>query len=352
LKKRLITKNYTIHINNNAVLSKFLKNGAYSKVFVLVDENTEKYCLHKIINALPENIHVIRIISDEINKNLTTCQKIWKKLINNGADRHSLLINLGGGVVGDMGGFCAATYMRGIDFIQIPTTLLSMADASIGGKLGIDVMNYKNIVGLISNPKAIFVFTDFLETLPYNQLRSGYAELLKHGLISDNEVWKHLSSVEDINSLSYEKIITKSISIKNNITEEDPQEKGLRKVLNFGHTIGHAIESYWLESSSSLLHGEAIAIGMISEAYISYSLGKITEEELFEIRKAILNLYGHQRKFVKPIEKIIAYMKSDKKNHGNSIRLALLEGIGSACYDVEVSPEMIYQSLVFYRKKL
>ncbi len=352
MEKELIAKNYTININDLSSISKYLDTNTYSKIFILVDDNTEKYCLHKIIGYLPENVQIIRVASGEINKNLNTCQKIWKKLINNGADRYSLLINLGGGVVCDMGGFCAATYMRGIDFIQIPTTLLSMADASIGGKLGIDFNAYKNIVGLISDPEAVFVITDFLETLPYDQLRSGYAELLKHGLISDQKVWKQLSVESDIVSLDYNSIITKSISIKKNITEQDPNEKGLRKILNFGHTIGHALESYWLESSTPLLHGEAIAIGMVAEAYISYSLGKISEEDLFEIRKSIINLYGHKRKYVKPIEKIISYLKSDKKNYGDNINMSLLDGIGSSYYDEKVTPKMIYQSLFFYREKM
>lgn len=350
--QELKAKNYSIHINNSDLLKQMIHDEKYSKVFVLVDENTEKYCLHKILDLLPTNLAFIRVPSGETHKNIPTCQLIWENLLQNGADRHSLVINLGGGVLCDMGGFCASTFMRGIDFIQVPTTLLSMADASIGGKLGVDFMSYKNMVGIVTDPKAVFVFPDFLKTLPYEELRSGFAELLKHGLIADKKVWSELSAHHDITHLDYENIIATSISIKKNITEQDPNEKGLRKILNFGHTIGHAIESYWLESSAPLLHGEAIAIGMISEAYISYILGKISEADLFEVRKSILNIYGHHPKYVKPMDKILNFMKSDKKNKGDSIRLALLNPIGHAYYDQEVSQELILNSLIFYKEKL
>jgi 3-dehydroquinate synthase len=346
------TINYSIFINDSESMKRTIHDAGYSKVIVLVDENTEKYCLHKILFLLPENTSFIRIPSGESHKNISTCQVIWQNLLNIGADRHSLLINLGGGVLCDMGGFCAATYMRGIDFIQVPTTLLSMADASIGGKLGVDFMSYKNMVGLISEPKAVYVFPDFLETLPYEELRSGFAELLKHGLIADKEVWDELSSAKDISSMDYQKIIPRSINIKRKITEEDPGEKGCRKILNFGHTIGHAIESYWLQSSAPLLHGEAVAIGMVSEAYISYMLGQISELELFEIRGSILHIFGHHPKYVKPVDKILNFMKNDKKNKGDSLRLALLDPIGKACFDKEVSQEMIINSLIFYKEKL
>ncbi len=352
MEQELISKNYSIHIDSSDALKLFVQDKKYSKVFILVDENTEKFCLHKIIDLLPEDLQCIRIHAGEIHKNILTSQKIWKKLIHHGADRHSLLINLGGGVLCDMGGFCAATYMRGFDFIHLPTTLLSMADASIGGKVGIDFMTFKNIVGLISEPQAVFVFTEFLETLPYEELRSGYAELLKHGLINDHIVWQELITIQDITQLDFSSVIKRSIAIKANITEQDPTEKGIRKILNFGHTIGHAIESYWLDSKKPLLHGEAVAIGMVAEAFISYSIGKLSEQELFEIRKKIIGLYGHQRKYVKPIEKIISFMQMDKKNYKGTLRMSLLNKIGEACYDVEVQPEIVFQSLVFYREKL
>lgn len=343
---------YSVFINDTDNLNKCINDGKYSKVIVLVDENTEKYCLHKMLFQLPENTSFIRIPSGETHKNISTCQVIWKNLLDIGADRHSLLLNLGGGVLCDMGGFCASTYMRGIDFIQVPTTLLAMADASVGGKLGVDFMSYKNMVGLLTDPSAVFIFTDFLETLPYEELRSGFAELLKHGLIADKNVWTELSAIEDITQLNYQNIITRSVLIKMDITEQDPAEKGLRKILNFGHTIGHAIESYWLQSSAPLLHGEAVAIGMISEAYISYTLGKITESELFEIRGSIIRIFGHHPKYVKPVDKILEFMKNDKKNKGRSLRMALIQPIGKACFDNEVTDDLIFSSLIFYKEKL
>jgi len=179
-----------------------------------VDENTEKYCLPHLVENIDETVQIIRIPSGEQNKNLNTCQVVWSKLLQNGADRHSLIINLGGGVIGDLGGFCAATYMRGIKFIQMPTTLLSQVDASVGGKLGVDLLGFKNIVGMIRDPDGVFIFTDFLTTLPSDQMRSGYAELLKHGLIADKKIWESLSKNAGFETLDYEKLVYESVLIK------------------------------------------------------------------------------------------------------------------------------------------
>lgn len=345
-------KNYNIHINNWHNFATFVKDLKASNIFILTDENTEKYCLLHLLENLDHEAQIIRIPSGEQNKNLNSCQQVWTKLMQYGADRHSLLINLGGGVIGDLGGFCAATYMRGIRFIQIPTTLLSQVDASVGGKLGIDLMGFKNMVGLIQDPTAVYIFTDFLHTLPADQIRSGYAELLKHGLIADKPAWQNLSQKNNISGLDYESLVYESVKIKKNVTEQDPYEKGLRKILNFGHTIGHAVESYWMDSSTPLLHGEAIAIGMVSEAFLSYRVGKISEDELFDIRNAIIRIYGHHPKFVKPAYDLIEIMKGDKKNLKGSIRFALLESVGKACYDVQVDKNTIEESFVFYKEKI
>jgi 3-dehydroquinate synthase len=350
--KRIQCKNYEIVINNWKDFEAFIPTIDPSTTFVLVDENTEKFCLHLLLIHLSTDVHIIKIKSGEINKSIETCQTVWSKLIQLGADRNSLLINLGGGVIGDLGGFCAATYMRGINFIQVPTTLLSQVDSSIGGKLGVDLNGYKNMVGSIQDPKAVFIFTDFLNTLPENQLKSGYAEALKHGLIADRDSWATLASHSDIRDLDYELLVYESVLIKKHVTEQDPTEKGLRKVLNFGHTVGHAVESYWMDSKIPLLHGEAIAIGMISEAFLSYKLGKISEEELFNIRFNLLSIYGHHPKFVKPMDEIIQIMKSDKKNKNGSIRFSLLDSIGNACYDQKVEIDNIEESLIFYKEKI
>jgi len=350
--KDIQCKNYSIHINNWTYFESYVRSLNISNIFILTDENTEKYCLGYLLEYIDREVHIIRIPSGEHNKNIQTCQHVWTRLLQNGADRHSLMINLGGGVIGDLGGFCAATYMRGIRFLQVPTTLLSQVDASVGGKLGVDLMGFKNMVGLIQDPSAVFIFTEFLNTLPADQMKSGYAELLKHGLIADKESWQQLSQKNIIAGLDYENLVYDSVLIKKNVTEKDPTEKGLRKILNFGHTIGHAVESYWMDSSTPLLHGEAIAIGMVSEAYLSYRIGNISEVDLFQIRNSLLRIYGHHPKFVKPTADILKIMKGDKKNVNGDIRFALLESVGKACFDIQVDADTIADSFVFYKEKI
>lgn len=346
--KHIQAKKYNIFFNDWSALKQEIQNLAPSQVFVLVDENTEKLCLFHFLAQIDNPVQIIKIKSGELNKNISTCQFVWESLLNKGADRQSLLINLGGGVIGDLGGFCAATYMRGIRFIQIPTTLLSQVDASIGGKLGIDFMHLKNMIGVFESPKSIFIFTEFLKSLPEKELKSGYAEVLKHCLVADEIAWKNYSVQPENGIYDYESMVYQSVLTKKMITEQDPKEKGLRKILNFGHTISHALESFWMDSDSPLLHGEALAIGMIAEAFISYRLGYISEETLFEIRRAILQIYGHHPRFVKPIGKLLKLMQADKKSHAGEYRFALLDAIGSACYDISVPPEYVEEGLIFY----
>ena len=249
-------------------LKLFFANHTFSKVAVIVDNNTKKYCYPVVADALPDHV-TIEISSGEEHKNLNTCQKIWGTLTDNAFDRKSLVVNLGGGVIGDMGGFCAATYKRGIEFINIPTTLLAQVDASIGGKLGIDFQNFKNHIGVFQNPLRVFLDAKFFETLPKEELRSGYAEIIKHCLIRDSEKFDQITK-SGYENLDFFELTKHSVQVKNDVVLEDPTEKGLRKILNFGHTIGHAIESYYLEKpGKKLLHGEAIAVGMICEAYLS-----------------------------------------------------------------------------------
>ena len=344
--------NYQIHFNDWKAFEGALLNMNPSTCFIIVDENTEKFCLHILLEHVDITCQIIKIPSGEQNKTLATCQFVWSKLMQNGADRHSVVINLGGGVIGDLGGFCAATYMRGIRFVQVPTTLLSQVDASVGGKLGVDLMGFKNMVGVIKDPSYVFIFTSFLKTLDTDQIRSGYAELLKHGLIADKNAWSILSKVGDVTTLDFDQLVYDSVLIKKGVTEKDPNEKGLRKILNFGHTIGHAVESYWMDSKSPLLHGEAIAIGMVSESYLSYRIGNITETELFDIRNTITRIYGHNPKYLKPKEELIALMRSDKKNYNGAIKFALLENVGHACYDVEVDNDVIVDSFLFYKERI
>lgn len=343
---------YDIHINDWVLLRKYIEDLEPTSVFILTDENVEKYCLHIVLEHLDIPVQVIRIPSGESHKKISACEQVWSRLLQAGADRHALLINLGGGVIGDLGGFCAATYMRGIRFIQMPTTLLSQVDASVGGKLGVDFMGIKNLIGLIRQPESVFIFTSFLNTLPTSQLKSGYAELLKHGLIADKQAWTQLSSLQDMKSLDYESLVFESLQIKRQITDQDPDEKGIRKILNFGHTIGHALESYWLDSRTPLLHGEAIAIGMVSESFLSYRAGNIPESDLFDIRNTILRIYGHHPRLVKPHSDLIEIMQTDKKNKYGELRFSLLKEVGNACFDIPVTADLVEESLIFYKEKM
>jgi 3-dehydroquinate synthase len=348
--KSIETTNYTIHINEPNILEKYIQEIQPSKVFILVDDITEQLCLHRILEVIPENSIIIHVDNGEKMKNIDTVSFIWKSLLKNGADRHSLFINLGGGVIGDMGGFCASTFMRGMKFIQIPTTLLSQVDSSVGSKLGIDFENVKNIIGVFQDPYAVLVNTKFLQTLPYKQLLSGYAEVLKHALIADRAMWENMHVIEDITTIDFETFVAQNIAIKNNIVSQDPKEIGIRKILNFGHTIGHAVESLLLNTEHALLHGEAIAIGMVCESYLSYLKGYITLDDCMSIKSIFLKLYGHKYKTVPELAQIIEIMKYDKKNKAGKIKFSLLEKIGKGNFDQEVSEADIDAALEWYKK--
>ncbi len=312
------------------------------KVAVLVDENTAQHCLPHFEH---DNYLVIEIKSGEINKNLRTCEKIWEALTKAGFSRRSLLVNLGGGVIGDMGGFAASTYKRGIRFINFPTTLLAMVDANIGGKLGIDFMGLKNHIGLFNDPEKILIFTDFLKTLPPRELRSGYAEVIKHGLIYDENYWGDIKT-SDFPNIDWKKVIQRSVEIKSEVVKEDPKEKGLRKILNYGHTLGHAIETWHLNHQKSLLHGEAIAVGMILEAHLSLQLKLLDEDSLNSIVGHITSIYEDVA--IPPMENLMELMGQDKKNVGNEINFSLLEKIGKCVYDMKVDENMIAAAINFY----
>ena len=279
------SNNYPIYFNNSInELVGFIKKGNYSRFFILTDDNTAKFCLPVIKKKVDgmDNFDIIEINAGEESKDIDFCIGVWKMLIDFGADRRSLLINLGGGVVTDLGGFVASTFKRGIDFVHVPTTLLSQVDASVGGKTGIDIDSIKNIIGTFTQPKAVFMIADFLKTLPARQILSGLAEMLKHGLIADAGYWNELKT-SDL-TIPTAELVHRSVAIKNVIVLEDPNENGIRKALNFGHTIGHAVETYsLLNDKDHLSHGEAIAIGMICEAWLSNKKLGLTDEELAEI---------------------------------------------------------------------
>lgn len=325
-------------------LSDVIKDLCPDKIAILVDENTKEHCLPRI--QISYDL-LIEISSGEIYKNLNTCCQIWNDLTRHAFTRSSLLINLGGGVIGDMGGFAAATYKRGISFINIPTTLLSQVDASIGGKLGLDFEGLKNHIGVFQNPNAVIVDPALLQTLPKRELVSGYAEVVKHALISDADHWDYLINTE-FDQLDWREVIPKSVAIKNKVVLSDPLEKGLRKILNFGHTLGHAIESHLLETDNRLLHGEAIAVGMILEGHLSMQLGMISESDFFAIEDHIRSRFSLPDK-IPAYSDLIDLLHQDKKNVNSEISFSLLEKIGQCTYDKTVSTAQIINSMEAYR---
>lgn len=327
------------------LLPQYLEGKDYSAIAVIADKNTRKDCYPKIKDLLPRHL-LITVPAGEEYKNLDTCTIIWQKLTEAEFDRHALVINLGGGVIGDMGGFCAATYKRGIDFIQVPTTLLAQVDASVGGKLGIDFRGLKNHIGVFTQPCAVLIDPVFLATLPDRELRSGFAEIIKHCLIRDRAMWDKIRRMEP-EEVPLSDLVTHSVETKKEIVTQDPTEKGLRKILNFGHTIGHAVETFYLDKDR-LLHGEAIAIGMICEAYIAYSKGMLPEAGLAEIEEYIFSVYGTVPVDPQDFGAIAALTAQDKKNRGNTVRAALLDGIGSCTYDIPITRKDILKSLKYY----
>ncbi|WP_396163572.1 3-dehydroquinate synthase [Flavobacterium sp.] len=333
-------------------LTELLIPSRYSKIFILVDENTSQYCLPHLLNNLATEIEIeiIELEVGEIHKNIETCTEVWGALSELGGDRKSVLINLGGGVISDLGGFVACTFKRGIDFINIPTTLLSMVDASIGGKNGVDLGNLKNQIGIIREPKAVIVDTQFLNTLPQNEMRSGLAEMLKHGLIFDKKYWNKFKYLKDLHTEDLNQLIHQSIQIKNTIVCEDLTENGIRKSLNFGHTLGHAIESYFLENDTktTLLHGEAIAVGMILESYISREKNLLTNDEYQEIKYIINDVFEKIEFTPFDIEKIIELLIFDKKNEFGKVQFALLNGIGKIKINQESDNTLIYKAFEDY----
>jgi len=354
--KEIVSSGYSVYVGNlsQGNLNQKLKSDRYESVskFILVDENTLEKCLPKLMVAIPalSNAEIIEIESGEINKNIDVCSQIWRVLSELQADRKSLLINLGGGVIGDMGGFAASTYKRGIDFINVPTTLLSQVDASVGGKLGIDLDSLKNQVGLINNPEGVYVDPDFLSTLESDQLRSGYAEIIKHALINSGDYWEKVKTTSPNTINDYSDLIDTSVNIKNEVVKEDPREFGLRKILNFGHTVGHAIEGYEMEKGiAPLLHGEAIAVGMICEAYMSVKRNILSEKDLEEINTYILSIYPPYEMKQQTYPQLMTYMRNDKKNSDGKINFTLIEGIGKAIWDQDCSEEEIIDGLNYYK---
>ncbi|MBK8878312.1 MAG: 3-dehydroquinate synthase [Haliscomenobacter sp.] len=334
-------------------LSHFLGSHPYGEVFVLVDENTEACCLPRLsgVGELAKAV-ILRIQAGETFKNLDTCSGIWRQLLDAGAGRRGLLINLGGGVIGDMGGFCAATYKRGMDFVQVPTTLLSQVDASIGGKLGVDFHEVKNSIGVFANPRAVFIDPGFLDTLSFREVRSGYAEIVKHALIADAGLWNALKTKQELAALSWIELIPPSLQIKKRIVVADPFEKGLRKTLNFGHTIGHAIEAVSLQAAGPLLHGEAIAAGMICEAWLSFSAGLLDRLDLEAISTYLIQVYQPQPLSASNYPAYLQLMRNDKKNEADEINFTFIGPPGTAHVNQKAGEAEIRASFAYLNGRL
>lgn len=341
--------NYEILIGNcGPDIGNILEGLQPSAVIILLDEHTEELCLPQWKEQGLRVDHTITIPSGEKHKSLDTCKKIWQRLFAFKADRRSVMINFGGGVIGDMGGFCASTYMRGMPFIQVPTTLLSQVDASIGGKLGVDFYGLKNSIGLFRDPTAVMVDPAFLATLPHKELRSGFAEVIKHGLIKDAKLWQQILAAEDWTNLNWADVVKASLLVKKQVVADDPYEKGLRKILNFGHTIGHAIESVMLEAEKPILHGDAIAAGMIAESFLSEKIHTLPPSDLEKISTYLLSIYGKLNLEGITYEALEKKMIHDKKNMGTGINFSLLDHIGACSINHSANEELIRESLDYY----
>lgn len=343
-------KDFSIYSGNDVfdtLLQNLIEKG-YSQVFILTDENTEKHCL-PILRKHLFNITPISSKSGESQKTLSIAESIWQELLSKEADKHAVLINLGGGMIGDLGGFCASLYKRGIDYIQVPTSLLAMIDSAIGGKTAVNFGGIKNIIGTIQQPKSVYIYPEFLASLPHEEVLNGYAEMIKHGLIHDKDYWQKIQQVNPQEWPTLLGLINGSIKIKMSIVTKDPYEKNERKLLNFGHTIGHAIEAYSLQHDKKpLKHGEAIAIGMICEAYLSKILLDLSNKELRQITDLISRTFPKYslRNILSP--ELIKIMRQDKKNINDQIQFTLLKKIGKGQINLTCSDTQITAALNFY----
>lgn len=341
----------TVHFTTDirSTLKEVLHARNYSKLVVLTDVNTNQHCLPLIQEVLPTDAVLITVPAGESFKTLETCASIWTQMTAAILDRQALLLNLGGGVIGDMGGFCASVYKRGIPFITIPTTLLSQVDASVGGKLGIDFMGFKNHLGVFQLPEAVLIDPIFLSTLPQRELRSGYAEVIKHGLIRDAAFFRSLPSTH-WEKQDWLRVIRHSVGIKRAVVEVDPKETGIRKILNFGHTIGHAVESFYLQSQEPLLHGEAIALGMIAEGFLSFQKIGFSFEELKELSSKLLTIFGKVNLEGKDLNAILDLCAQDKKNEGNTQLFTLLPSLGDCSFNNPITREEIKHAILYYQQ--
>ena len=332
-----------------------VRNCPHDKLFVLVDVHTHRFCLPLIAGMeCMQSAHIITIGAEDIHKNLDTLAYVWKELGDHGASRHSLMINLGGGMVTDLGGFAASTFKRGIPYINIPTTLLAMVDASVGGKTGINFNGLKNEIGVFSPAEYVLIDTTFLQSLDTHNLLSGYAEMLKHGLISTTAHWAELLNF-DLNNVDYpalQALVARSVQIKEGIVEQDPFEKGIRKALNLGHTVGHAFESFALETHHPVLHGYAVAWGIVCELYFSHLKTGFPKDKLRQTIQFIKDNYGALAFDCKQYDRLYEFMTHDKKNSAGIINFTLMGEIGDIRINQSATRDDIFEMLDFYRETM
>lgn len=346
----------------------------HDRVFVLTDDTTHECCLPKVATLLAQYDAVpITFAHGDQHKTLAALGDVWTALQQGGATRHSLLINLGGGMITDLGGFAAATFKRGINFINIPTTLLAMVDAAVGGKTGINFGGLKNEIGAFADARFVIINTCFLDTLDAENLCSGYAEMLKHALISDERMWaEHVNfdiSLPDLAEL--QRMVAESIAVKERIVAEDPHEHGIRKALNFGHTIGHALEEFALQQAGGavvsarllplarartapekkpLLHGYAVAFGLIGELYMSARKAGFPTERLHQTTRFIRENYAQTEFTCNDYPTLLNLMRHDKKNTSGVINFTLLHNIGNIRINQTATDEEICEALDFIRE--
>lgn len=336
-------------------LASSIEKCPHDKVFILVDEHTYTHCLPILsdIECL-NNAYTITIGAGDIHKNIESLVYVWKELSEKGATRHSLMINLGGGMVTDLGGFAASTFKRGIKYINIPTTLLAMVDASVGGKTGINFNGLKNEIGAFSPAEYVLIDTVFLQSLDTHNLLSGYAEMLKHGIISTTEHWAELLNF-DFNHIDYrnmQTLVAHSVKIKENIVAQDPYEKGIRKALNVGHTVGHAFESLALEEGRPVLHGYAVAWGIVCELYLSHLRTGFPKDKLRQTVRFIKEHYGMLSFDCKQYDRLFEFMTHDKKNTAGIVNFTLMGEIGDIRINQSATKEEITEMFDFYRETM
>ena len=325
----------------------------HDKIFILTDQTTHDMCLPKLQNFLClKGAQSIVIKAGDTNKTLDSLAEVRTALSQGGATRHSLMINLGGGMVTDLGGFAASTFKRGIDFINIPTTLLAMVDASVGGKTGINFGGLKNEIGVFSDSKFVIINTQFLDTLDHDNICSGYAEMLKHGLISDNKHWAELVgfNLAQPDLAQLQRMVAESIKVKERIVTEDPHEHGIRKALNLGHTVGHALESFAMKHGRPVLHGYAVAYGMVCELYLSARKTDFPTDKMHQTVRFILDHYGRLPYTCDDYPELLELMRHDKKNTSGIINFTLLGGIGDIRINQTATKEEIEEALDFLRE--